>query len=159
MTRLGIVLSALLVVSACRIRTPPLPTPYAPVRARAGAPPRRVIREAAEQLRTEGFLVIAIDSAAHLRAERELRPGQFEGALTCRTADTPASRASVAPTLIIDLAVQPRGDGGTEVVVASRVIAAYLRLTAEPARRRSDQDCSSTGAVERRLVQSLSARM
>jgi hypothetical protein len=158
MSRLGVASSALLLLlSACspaRVE----PAPVGPIRVQTTTPPRSILRTAAQQLAAAGFLITAIDSTARLRAEREHHAGEFEGDLTCRSATTPAGRASVAPTLILDVAVQPRIDGGSELIVASRVHANYLRLTADPPRPSSDSDCRSTGAVEKQLAESLSAR-
>jgi hypothetical protein len=132
--------------------------PAAPVRLSLEAGPRAVIRSAAQQLTAAGFLVTAIDSSATLRAEREPRPGEFDGLLTCRTAQSPEQRAGLAPKMIIDLAVHPAPDIGSVLVVASRVRTSYLRLTAAPAREHSDQDCRSTGVIEQRLVDRLTGQ-
>lgn len=134
------------------------PSPAAPVEVRAvtAAAPRLVIRRAARELTAAGFVVTAIDSSSALRAEREHPPGEFEGTLTCRTGDTPDRAASIAPTMIIDLSVEPR-DAGSQLVVASHVNAAYLRLSAEPARPADSTDCRSTGVIERRLAERLTA--
>jgi hypothetical protein len=156
MQRLVAVVPLLLAAGACRMGAPAA-APPGPVRVQTSAPPRAVLRTAAERLTAAGFLVTAIDSSARLSAEREHRPGEFEGALVCRSAGSPAARLSVTPTLILDLTVQPRVEGGSELTVASRVHAAYLRLTADPVRPSSDSDCRSTGAVERNLAESLSA--
>jgi hypothetical protein len=58
--------------------------------------------------------------------------------------------------MIIDLSVEPR-DAGSQLVVASHVNAAYLRLSAEPARPADSTDCRSTGVIERRLAERLTA--
>jgi len=157
MSRVGVALSALVLLSACRPGASALTTASAPLRARTAAAPRLVLRTAAQELTAAGFLITAIDSSARLRAEREHRPGEFGGALVCRSAATPAARAGVAPTMILDLTVEPRVGGGSELTVASHVHAAYLRLTAEPGRPSSDSDCHSTGVVERHLAATLSA--
>jgi hypothetical protein len=157
MYRLGFVSIALvLVADGCGTANRALDAP-APgvVRLQSGAPPRSVIRAAAERLVESGFLVTAIDSSSRLRAEREQRPGELGNTVACRTASTPRGRASVTPTLIIDLAAEPRRDGGSELVLASRVHAFYLRLSADPGRPSSDSDCRSTGFVERRLAEFL----
>jgi hypothetical protein len=146
-----------LLVTACAGIRAPAPEAPRPLRAQAAAPPRGVIRAATRELIAAGFLVTQIDTVAGLRAERQQRPGEFEGILTCRTAVTPQARAAVAPSMIIELSVQPRIDGGSEVVVASRVNAAYLRLAPEPPRPPSNEDCRSTGVVERKLVESLAS--
>ncbi|HEX4934753.1 MAG TPA: hypothetical protein VFV33_16300 [Gemmatimonadaceae bacterium] len=116
--------------------------------------PRLLIRRAATELTAAGFVVTAIDSSSALRAERELPPGEFDGTLTCQSADTRERTAAIAPTMIIDLVVQPR-DVGSDLVVASRVNAAYLRLSAEPARPSDSRDCRSTGLIERKLADRL----
>ncbi|HET7188604.1 MAG TPA: hypothetical protein VFI52_10630 [Gemmatimonadaceae bacterium] len=126
------------------------------VRALSAAPPRLVIRHAARELAAVGFVVTAIDSTSTLRAEREHPPGEFEGTLTCRTGDTPDRAAMIAPTMIIDLAVLPH-DTGSELVVASRVNAAYLRLSSAPTRPMDTSDCQSTGVIEHRLAERLAA--
>lgn len=145
-----------LFLAGCGVHTSPSPAAPVAVRAVTAAAPRLVIRRAARELTAEGFVVTATDSSSTLRAEREHPPGEFEGALTCRTGDTPDRAASIAPTMIIDLSVEPR-DEGSELVVASRVNAAYLRLSAEPARPADSSDCRSTGVIERRLAQRLTA--
>lgn len=145
-----------LVLGGCGVHTTPSPVAPVEVRAVTAAPPRLVIRRAARALTAEGFVVTATDSSSTLRAEREHPPGEFEGALTCRTGGTPDRAASIAPTMIIDLSVEPR-DKGSELVVASRVNAAYLRLSAEPARPADSTDCRSTGVIERRLAEWLTA--
>ena len=147
---------ALCVLAACGVHTAPAPAAPLPVHALSAAPPRLVIRHAAKELAAAGFVVIAIDSTSTLRAEREHPPGEFEGTLTCRTGDTPDRAATIAPKMIIDLAVHPR-DGGSELVVASRVNASYLRLSAAPARPVDGGDCQSTGVIEHRLVERLTA--
>jgi hypothetical protein len=148
--------AVLMVAGGCSVHTTSTPAAALPVRALSAASPRLVIRNAARELAAAGFVVTAIDSAATLRAEREHPPGEFEGMLTCRTADTPDHAASIAPTMIIDLAVQPHGDG-SELVVASRVNTAYLRLSAAPSRPTDDRDCRSTGVIEHRLAERLAA--
>lgn len=147
---------ALFAVVGCGPHTAPMPAAPLPVRALSPAPPRLVIRHAVRELAAAGFVVTAIDSASALRAEREHPPGEFEGTLTCRTADTRDRAATILPTMIIDLAVQPH-DGGSELVVASRVNAAYLRLSAAPTRPTDGSDCQSTGVIEHRLAERLAA--
>ena len=147
---------ALLAVVGCGLHTAPAPAAPLSVRALSAAPPRLVIRNAVKELAAAGFVVTAIDSASALRAEREHPPGEFEGTLTCRTADTRDRAATILPTMIIDLAVQPH-DSGSELVVASRVNAAYLRLSAAPSRPMDGSDCRSTGVIEHRLAERLAA--
>jgi hypothetical protein len=154
MPRLGVAVFALLVSAACR-HTNIAPASTGTLRVRSVAPPRSVVRTAAQELTAVGFLITAIDSSTRLRAEREHPAGEFDGNLVCRSATTPAGRASVAPTLILELAAVPREGGGSELLVASRVHATYLRLTADPARPSSDSDCRSTGVAERHLAEKL----
>jgi hypothetical protein len=156
MVRPGLVALALLATTSCRTSGRSAgAAPPPPVRVQSVAPPRNVIRAAAQQLTVAGFLVTSIDSSARLRAERAHRPGELDGTLTCRSAASPAARASIAPTLIIDLSAAPRDDGGSDLLMASRVHAFYLRLTAEAGRPANDTDCRSTGVVERELTQAL----
>lgn len=143
---------ALLALAGCGVHTTPAPATPLAVRAVSAAPPRLVIRRAARELTGAGFVVTAIDSNSTLRAEREHPPGEFEGALVCRTADTPLNAVAIAPTMVIDLEVQPRV-GGSELMVASRVNATYLRLSAAPARQADSTDCRSTGVIEHRLAE------
>ena len=145
---------ALLALVGCGVHTSPVSAAPLSVRALSTAPPRLVIQHAARELAAAGFVVTSIDSVSTLRAEREHRPGEFEGTLTCRTADTPYRAATIAPTMIIDVAVQPH-DSGSEFVVASRVNAAYLRLSAAPSRPMDASDCRSTGVIEHRLADRL----
>jgi hypothetical protein len=156
MHRLGIVSTALLVcASACGTHRPNLAPQIAELRVKTGAPPRSAIRAAALQLANSGFLIVDIDSVAGLRAEREHESGVLGNTVACRTASVPGLRASITPTLIIEVAAQQRPDGGSELLLASRVHTFYLRLTADPARPSNDSDCRSTGVVERQLAEFL----
>jgi hypothetical protein len=105
----------------------------AELRLQTGAPPRAVIRAAALRFTSSGFLILAIDSAAGLRAEREHEPGVLGNTVTCGTASVPCFRAAITPTPIIEVAAQPRPDGGSELLLASHVRTYYLRLSADPA--------------------------
>lgn len=122
-----------------------------------GAPARTVIRAAAEQLTAAGFLVTTTDSLSHLRAEREQRPGELDATLTCHAVSNPAVMRSLVPTMIIDLATEPRADGRTDLTMQARVRATYMRLTAEPARPSNFSDCHSSGLLERQLTDLLTA--
>lgn len=122
-----------------------------------GAPPRTVIRAAAEQLTAAGFLVTTTDSLSHLRAEREQRPGELDATLTCHAVSNPAVMRSLVPTMIVDLATEQRPDGRTDLTMEARVRATYMRLTAEPARPSNFSDCRSSGQLERQLTDLLKA--
>ena len=160
MDRLGIVSTALLLCgSACGTRRPYLASQTAELRVQTGAPPRSAIRAAAQQLTNSGFLILAIDSSTGLRAEREDESGMLGSTVACRTMSVPGLRAAITPTLVVELAVQTRPDGGSELLLASHVHTYYLRLTADPARPSSDSDCRSTGVVERQLAQFLTGTL
>jgi len=152
----ALALFALFALAGCAGQAISTPTAPSPVRALSAAPPRTVLRHAARELAAAGFVITAIDSTSTLRAEREHPPGEFAGTLVCRSADTPEHAATIAPTMIIDIAVQSR-DAGSELVVASRVNAAYLRLSAAPTRPMDGTDCRSTGVIEHRLVERLAS--
>lgn len=122
-----------------------------------GAPPRAVIRAAAQQLTAAGYLVTMIDSVSHLRAEREQRPGELDATLTCHAVSNPAVMRSLVPTMILDLATEQRADGRTDLTMEARVRATYMRLTAEPARPSNFSDCRSSGQLERQLTDLLTA--
>ena len=153
---LPLALSAGFILACHSSRPAPAPT-IATLHVTTSAPPREALHVAAEQLTHDGFMIVAVDSAAGLRAEREHRPGELGTSVACRVAENPAVRASLAPTLIINLAAEPRPNGGSELTLESRVRAVYLRLTAEPARPSSDSDCHSTGVVERLLAERLTS--
>jgi hypothetical protein len=155
MLRQAVCASALLAATACMVaHRSPSPAPSALHGLSASSPPG-VLRTAARELVAAGFVVIQSDSVARLRAEREHPPGELEGTLTCRSATTPKGLVTIAPTMILDLSVQPRSDGGSELLLASRVSTAYLRLAGDAPPRATEDDCRSTGSVERRLLESL----
>jgi hypothetical protein len=157
MLRHAVSASALLAVTACMAAHQSPPSAPTAMRGLSTSSPPGVLRTAARELVAAGFVVTQSDSVARLRAEREHPPGELEGRLTCRSGLTPKGRAVIAPTMILDLSVLPRSEGGSELLVASRVSTAYLRLAADPPRRATEDDCRSTGNLERRLLESLAA--
>ncbi len=154
-TTIGALAAAVLLCGGCHhVRSTGDADPIL-LRLTLNAPPRMVVRTAAERLNTSGFLVTAIDSVTGLRAEREQRPGELDETMSCQEVVNPAVLRSLVPTMIVDLSARPLPGGRTELSIAARVRAMYMRLTAEPARPANYSDCRSSGELERQLSELL----
>ena len=111
---------------------------------------------AAVALVTAGFQVTQADSLGmELTASRSSLANGNEEFVICQLPRNSGAAANRATTLRIAFSAKP-ADGGSDLVVASRVTTSYPGYDGTPmAMPTNESDCISNGTMERRLADAL----